>query len=125
MNSPWGKVQGESRLGFGVSFIVTESHGGVRLDAEASKVALERFGTSPFLASSRYWEEDLDTPIVLVVLADRLNAITKSRIASWVQGMDGEALVRIEKYLERRGCSVPRWREALDCFWECIEGSGR
>ena len=67
LRSPWGDVQHSERIGEGVTFVSTASHGGLRLDADAQK-RLPREVRDCFMNGHGWAEEDCEAPIVLTLL---------------------------------------------------------
>ena len=59
MITPWGRAQTVTELAPGISFYITASHGGIRLDTEhQEKIAGVR--ARNFLLSLEWWKEDSD-----------------------------------------------------------------
>ena len=67
MGSPWGDVQHSERIGEGVTFVATASHGGLMLAEDAQK-RLPRDVRDCFLNGHGWAEEDCEAPIVLTLL---------------------------------------------------------
>ena len=67
LRSPWGDVQFSERVGEGVVFVATGSHGGLRLDADAQS-RLPREVRDCFLHGGGWAEEDCEAPIALTLL---------------------------------------------------------
>ena len=67
LRSPWGDVQFSERVGEGVVFVASASHGGLRLDADAQG-RLPREVRDCFINGHGWAEEDCEAPIVLTLL---------------------------------------------------------
>ena len=67
MRSPWGDVQEKERIGEGVTFVATGSHGGLMLAEDAQK-RLPREVRDCFINGHAWAEEDCEAPIVLTLL---------------------------------------------------------
>lgn len=63
MNTPWGKAQQSTKVGDGVVWHSTASHGGFQVTAKLPK-PLQEF--VPFTRKAGWYEEDCDWAIVVV-----------------------------------------------------------